>query len=82
MIFGGILLFLIAQIFILAWAMFAAGRNGLLYIIQVVLIILLSLLCVVIVAFETSSITWLHLTQILIFLVTSYVIYRYRDINT
>lgn len=82
MIFGGIIIFLIAQLFILGWSMFVAGRSGVLYIVQVVLIILLSLLCVVIAALETPSITWFNLTQVLILLGTSYVIYRYHNSNT
>ena len=78
MIFGGIFLFIIAQLFMLAWAMFVAGRSGVLYITQVVVIILLSLSCIVIVALETPEITWIHLIQVLLLIGTSYVIYHYR----
>jgi hypothetical protein len=81
MIFGGIALFIIAQLFLLSWAMFVAGRSGMLYVIQVVVIILLSLSCVAIVVLETPNVTWLHLIQVLLLLGTSYVIYHYHGNN-
>lgn len=79
---GGALLFLIAQLFILGWAMFVAGRSGLAYAIQVFVILLTSLGCILVIAVGISGVLWFSLVQVLVFLGTGYVISRHHPRNT
>lgn len=75
---GGILLFLITQLFVLGWAMFVAGRKGVLYKIQVAAIIILSFACFAIIAMGINGAIWFSLIQATVFLITTYVFYKYH----
>ncbi len=65
---GGVLLFLVAQLLVLGWAMFVAGRSGLLYKIQVALILIISFACMTIIAVGITGLIWFTLIQLLVFL--------------
>jgi hypothetical protein len=79
---GGVLLFLIAQLFVLGWAMFLAGRSGLLYKIQAALILIVSFSCVAVIAVGLEGPFLFSTVQFLVFLGTAHVIYRYYPRNT
>ncbi len=79
---GGVLLFLIVQLLVLGWAMFVAGRSGLLYKIQVTLILTISFTCMAIIAVGITGVIWFTFIQSLVFLGTGYVIYRFHPKGT
>jgi len=83
MIGSGPLIFLIiiTQFMVLAWSMFVAGKTGVLYFVQIVLIAVLSTSCIVLTIIETKTMSWVLAVQFIAFLCTGYVLIRFHKNN-
>ena len=74
-----IFIIIVAQFFCLSWAMFIAGRSGVFYKIQVILVIFISLLCIALTVMEVPEITWISIGQLALFMITCFIIYYFHS---
>lgn len=72
------MLSLITQLFVLGWAMFVAGRKGVLYKTQVAAMTILSFTCVAVVVIGINGVIWFSFIQATVFLITICILYKYH----
>ena len=79
---GGLVIFLVVQLLLLAYAMFVTGRSCLVFYLQAVPIILLFAAMPATIIWAFPDFSWYYGLQLLVFGATLYVLYKHRPSRT